>query len=64
MTKLWFSSHIIAIKILNAMIVKDHDVKTSGSILHGLVYAHECTLLGNFLIHVAKKNLGGCTGYP
>jgi hypothetical protein len=38
--------------------------KTSGSILHGLVYTHECTLLVNFCIHDAKKNSGGHTGYP
>jgi hypothetical protein len=43
---------------------KDHEGKTSGSVLHGLVYAHECTLLVNFRIHDAKKNPGGRTGYP
>jgi hypothetical protein len=32
-----------------------HEGKTSGSILHGLVYAHECALLVNFRIHDAKK---------
>jgi hypothetical protein len=42
---------------------KDHEGKTSGSVLHGLVYAHECALLVNFHIHDAKKNPGGCTGY-
>jgi hypothetical protein len=41
-----------------------HEGKTSGSVLHGLVYAHECTLLVNFCIHDAKKNPGGRTGYP
>jgi hypothetical protein len=41
-----------------------HEGKTSGSILHGLVYAHECALLVNFCIHNAKKNLSGRTGYP
>jgi hypothetical protein len=46
------------------MIVKDHKGKTSGSVLHGLVYAHECALLVNFHIHDAKKNPGGRTGYP
>jgi hypothetical protein len=46
------------------MIVKDDEGKTSGSIPHGLVYAHECALLVNFRIHDAKKNPGGCTGYP
>jgi hypothetical protein len=43
---------------------KGHDGKTSGSVLHGLVYAHECTLLVNFRIHDTKKNPDGCTGYP
>jgi hypothetical protein len=46
------------------MIEKDHEGKTSGSVLHGLVYTHECALLVNFRIHDMKKNLGGCTGYP
>jgi hypothetical protein len=46
------------------MIVKDHEGNTSGSILHGLVYAHEHALLENFCIHDAKKNPGGHTGYP
>jgi hypothetical protein len=43
---------------------KDHEVKTSGSVLYGLVYAHECALLENFCIHDAKKNSGGRTGCP
>jgi hypothetical protein len=34
---------------------KDHEGKTSGSVLHGLVYAYECALLVNFRIHDAKK---------
>jgi hypothetical protein len=62
-TKLWFSSCVVAINSLNAMVVKDHEGKTSGSVLYGLVYAHECTLLVNFRIHNAKKNPSGCTGY-
>jgi hypothetical protein len=37
---------------------KDHEGKTSGSVLHGLVYAHKCALLVNFRIHDAKKNPG------
>jgi hypothetical protein len=41
-----------------------HEGKTSGSFLHGLVYAHEYALLVNFCIHDAKKNPGGHTGYP
>jgi hypothetical protein len=51
-------------KSLNAMVVTNHEGKTSGSVLHGLVYAHECALLVNFRIYDAKKNHGGCTGYP
>jgi hypothetical protein len=43
---------------------KDHEGKTSGSVLHSLVYTHECALLLNFCIHDAKKNPGGRTGYP
>jgi hypothetical protein len=43
---------------------KDHEGKTLGSVLYGLVYAHECALLENFGIHDTKKNPGGCTGYP
>jgi hypothetical protein len=34
---------------------KDHEGKTSGSVLHGLVYAHECALLVNFHVHDTKK---------
>jgi hypothetical protein len=34
---------------------KDHEGKTSGFILHGLVYAHECALLVNLCIHDTKK---------
>jgi hypothetical protein len=34
---------------------KDHKDKTSGSILHGLVFAHERALLVNFCIHNTKK---------
>jgi hypothetical protein len=43
---------------------KDNEGKTSGSVLHGLVYAHECALLLNFRIYNAKKNPDGRTGYP
>jgi hypothetical protein len=46
------------------MIVKDHEGKTSRSVLHGLVYAYECALLVNFRIHDAMKNLDGRTRYP
>jgi hypothetical protein len=41
-----------------------HEGKTLGSVLHGLVYAHECALLVNFRIHDGKKNPGERTGYP
>jgi hypothetical protein len=34
---------------------KDHEGKTSGSVLYGLVYAHECALLVSFRIHDMKK---------
>jgi hypothetical protein len=46
------------------MIVTDHEGKTPGSILRGLVYAPECALLVIFGIYNAKKNPGGRTGYP
>jgi hypothetical protein len=64
MAKLWFSSRVVAIKSLNAMIVKDHEGKILGSVLYVLVYAHECALLVNFSIDDAKKNLGGRIKYP
>jgi hypothetical protein len=34
---------------------KDHEDKTSGSVLHGLVFTHECALLVNSRIHDMKK---------
>jgi uncharacterized protein YlaI len=34
---------------------KDHEGKTSGSVLHGLVYAHDCALLVIYHIHDMKK---------
>jgi hypothetical protein len=46
------------------MIVTDHEGKTLGSVLRGLVYALGCALLVIFRVYDAKKNLGGCTGYP
>jgi hypothetical protein len=46
------------------MVFKDHEGKTSGSVLDGLVYTPECALLVKFRVHDAKKNSGGCTGYP
>jgi hypothetical protein len=41
-----------------------HEGKTSGFVLHGLVYAHGCALLVNLCIHDAKKNPCGHTRYP
>jgi hypothetical protein len=41
---------------------KDHEGKTLGSILHGLVFTHECALLVNFRIHDTKKILVGALG--
>jgi hypothetical protein len=41
---------------------KDHEGKTSGSVLHDLVYTHECALLENFHIHVTKKILVDALG--
>jgi hypothetical protein len=34
---------------------KDYEGKTSRSVLHGLVFAHECALLANLRIHDTKK---------
>jgi hypothetical protein len=34
---------------------KDHKGKTLGSVLHGLVYAHECAMLVRSHIHDTKK---------
>jgi hypothetical protein len=42
---------------MNAVIVKDHEGKTSGSILYDLVYAPECALLVIFHIYDAKTTL-------
>jgi hypothetical protein len=41
---------------------KDHEGKTSGSVLHGLVYAYEYALLVNFCIHDTKKILVDALG--
>jgi hypothetical protein len=45
------------------MIVKGHEGKISGSVLHGLVYAYKYALLVNYCIHDMKKNPGARTGY-
>jgi hypothetical protein len=34
---------------------KDHEGKTSGFVLHGLVYAHECAVLVIYHIQDTKK---------
>jgi hypothetical protein len=49
---------------LNIVIITDHEGKTRGSVLRGLVYTPESALLVIFCIYDAKKNPGGCTGYP
>jgi hypothetical protein len=41
---------------------KDHEGKTLGSVLHGLVYAYEWALLVNFRIHDTKKILVDARG--
>jgi hypothetical protein len=40
---------------LNVMVIKDHEGKTLGSVLCGLVYAPECALLVTFRVYDAKK---------
>jgi hypothetical protein len=45
------------------MIAIDHEGKTLGSVLCGLVYAPGCALLETFCVYDAKKNHGGHTGY-
>jgi hypothetical protein len=41
-----------------------HKGKTPGSVLCGPVYAHGCVLLVRIRVYDAKKNPGGCSGYP
>jgi hypothetical protein len=43
---------------------KDHEGKTLGSVLHGLVYAHECAMLVSFRIHDTKKIPVDALGTP
>jgi hypothetical protein len=43
---------------------KDHEGKTSRSVLHDLVFAQECALLVLFLYLRYEENLGGRAGYP
>jgi hypothetical protein len=40
---------------LNAVVIKDHEGKTPGSVLCGLVYTPECALLVTFHVYDAKK---------
>jgi hypothetical protein len=40
---------------LNSVAIKDHEGKTPGSVLFGLVYAPECTLLVTFCVYDVKK---------
>jgi hypothetical protein len=47
---------------LNAMVIKGHEGKTPGSVLCGLVYAHECALLVTFRVYDAKKILVDALG--
>jgi hypothetical protein len=47
---------------LNAVIIEDHEGKTPGSILCGLVYAPECALLETFCVYDAKKILVDALG--
>jgi hypothetical protein len=48
----------------NAVIEIYPEGKTPRSVLCGLVYAHGCALLVCIRVYDAKKNPGGCTGYP
>jgi hypothetical protein len=41
---------------------KDHEGKTSRSVLHGLLFAHECALLVHFYIHDTKNILVDALG--
>jgi hypothetical protein len=43
---------------------KDHEGKTSGSVLHGLIFTQECALLVIFLYPRYEENPGGRVGYP
>jgi hypothetical protein len=53
--KIEFSGRFHRNNMLEYCGCKDHEGKTSGSILHGLVFTHECTLLVNLCIHDMKK---------
>jgi hypothetical protein len=60
--KFWCSSHIRRDKMLECYGCKDHEGKTSGSVLHGLACAHECALLVSLCIHNTKKILVDALG--
>jgi hypothetical protein len=47
---------------LNAVVIKDHEGKTPGYVLCGLVYAHECALLVTFHVYDVKKILVNALG--
>jgi hypothetical protein len=53
--KIQFSGHVHGDNMLEYRGLKDHEGKTSGSVLYGLVFAHECALLVNFCIHDTRK---------
>jgi hypothetical protein len=40
---------------LNLVVIEDHEGKTPGSVLCGLVYAPECALLVTFRVYDTKK---------
>jgi hypothetical protein len=42
-------------KSLNVVVIKDHEGKTPGSVLCGLVYAPKCALLVTFRVYDVKK---------
>jgi hypothetical protein len=54
----------VALSQQNSNVMIYHEGKTPGSILCGPVYAHGCALLVCIHVYDAKKNPGGCTGYP
>jgi hypothetical protein len=47
---------------LNVMVIKDHEGKTPGSVLCGLVYAPECALLVTIRVYDTKKILVDALG--
>jgi hypothetical protein len=47
---------------LNAVVIEDHEGKTPGSVLCGLLYAPECALLVTFHVYDMKKILVDALG--